>query len=381
MSKKDFFKEFPEVSKADWLAKIQKDLKGRQLEDLQWHLNERIVADPFAHADDFLEVSKTLTIQPNNWKINEKIKVADAAAGNSQALEALNFGADSLTFEFENTPSAADFFKILEGVFIEMISLNFCGAAVQHNPGYFFGLLEAECAKRNLYKMQLHGSVAFDPAAANPKFNDWRYLLDLLDFSEQNFPNFQILTIGGTVDFQSPENADSELAAILKRGNFYFEKLVERGASAEKIAARMGFEIAVGKSYFVEIAKLRAFKLLWFNALQAWGVPTDLPKIHVSFAEKAYSDSLYSNMIAATTMAMSAVAGGTDVLTVLPYDAGRESQAAYPQSFSRRIARNVQHLLKSESGFAELADPAAGSFYIEKLTRQLADSAWQLFQN
>lgn len=381
MSTTDFFKEFPAVSKAGWLAKIQKDLKGRQPEELHWHLNERIVADPFAHADDFSEAQTALADQPNNWKINEKIKISDAAAANQQAIEALNFGADSLTFEFENTLSAADFFKILEGVFIEMISLNFCGAAVQHNPGYFFGLLEAECVKRNLDKKQLRGSVAFDPTAANPKFNDWRYLLDLFEFSEQNFPNFQVLTIGGAADFASPENADRELAAILKRANFYFEKLVERGASAEKLATRMSFEIAVGKSYFVEIAKLRAFKLLWFNLLQAWGVPPMLPKIQVSFSEKAYSDSLYSNMIAATTMAMSAVAGGADVLTVLPYDAGRESQAAYPQNFSRRIARNVQHLLKSESGFDELADPAAGSFYIEKLTRQLADSAWQIFQN
>jgi methylmalonyl-CoA mutase len=79
-------------------------------------------------------------------------------------------------------------------------------------------------------------------------------------------------------------------------------------------------------------------------------------------------------------MSMSAVLGGADRLTVLPYDAGREAQATYPQAFSRRMARNVQHLLKMESGFDQLADPAAGSYYIETLTRQLAERAWTEFR-
>ena len=79
-------------------------------------------------------------------------------------------------------------------------------------------------------------------------------------------------------------------------------------------------------------------------------------------------------------MAMSAVQGGVDRLTVLPYDAGREDKAEYPQAFGRRIARNVQQLLKLESGFDQVPDPAAGSYYIENLTRLFAEKAWAQFQ-
>jgi len=162
----------------------------------------------------------------------------------------------------------------------------------------------------------------------------------------------------------------------VKRGNLYLEKLTERGLSPAEAANTLQFSIALGKSYFLEIARIRAFKLLWLNVLKAWGAPLDYPAVEAHFQPEAYSDELHTNMIRATTMAMSAVLGGADRLTVLPYDAGREAQATYSQSFSRRIARNVQHLLKMESFFHEIPDAAAGSYYIEKLTQQLAEKAW-----
>ena len=142
----------------------------------------------------------------------------------------------------------------------------------------------------------------------------------------------------------------------------------------------MQFSMYIGKSYFVEIAKLRAFKILWANFLKAWGAEPVYPVQDVRFFPGDYTGDLYTNMIRATTMAMSAVLGGANRLTVLPYDAGREAEAVYPRAFARRVARNVQHLLQLESGFAELADPAAGSYYLEKLTAQLASSAWEKFQ-
>ena len=115
------------------------------------------------------------------------------------------------------------------------------------------------------------------------------------------------------------------------------------------------------------------------NNPPAW-VPFNVQLVvSARFRADVYTDDLHTNMIAATTMAMSAVLGGADRLTVLPFDTGREEQSPYPQAFSRRIARNVQQLLKLESGLAEVADPAAGSYYIEQLTRQLAEKAWEEF--
>ncbi len=126
---------------------------------------------------------------------------------------------------------------------------------------------------------------------------------------------------------------------------------------------------------------MRAFKLLWLHILKVWNAPLTLPATAVHFNIDAYTDDLYTNMIRATTMAMSAVLGGADRLTVLPYDAGREASAQYPPAFGRRIARNVQHLLQLESGLGDIPDPAAGSYYIETLTRQLAEAAWKEFRN
>lgn len=105
------------------------------------------------------------------------------------------------------------------------------------------------------------------------------------------------------------------------------------------------------------------------------------PVVHASINSESYSDNLYSNMISGTTAAMSAIMGGVDRLTVLPYDSGRESVATYPKAFSRRIARNVQHLLKLESNLHELNDPAAGSYYIEHLSAKIAEKAWQEFKS
>ncbi len=376
-----FFAEFPEISKSQWLARVAKDLKNRQPEDLFWQINERISVDPFGHADDFPEPILPLENVPNNWEINEKITTRDAAEANRQALEALHFGAESLTFDFETLPTATDFAKIFEKIHLDFISIHFSGRAVRETPGYFLALLTAEAAKKNIPTKNLRGSLAFDPADAPPgSLVDWRYLLDLMDFVGENFPHFQVISVAGNSHFQNLENVDNELADLLQKGNIYLKKLTERGAKPENVAAAMQFSMTVGKSYFLEISKLRAFKLLWLNILEGWQVAPVLPKINVEFLRAAYSDDLYKNMIAATSMSMSAVLGGANRLTVLPYDFERENLAKYPQNFSRRIARNVQHLLKMESGFHEISDAAAGSFCLEKLTRQLAESAWKIFQ-
>jgi methylmalonyl-CoA mutase len=165
----------------------------------------------------------------------------------------------------------------------------------------------------------------------------------------------------------------------LRRANTYLSKLSERGIAPSEVAAALQFSDSVGKSYFYEIARLRAFKLLWFNVLNAWGIPLQSPCVAVQFQPEAYTDELYTNMVRGTTMAMSAVMGGAARLSVLPYDAGRETQSERSAAFSRRIARNVQHLLKMESSLHEIADPAAGSYYIERLTHQLAEQAWAAF--
>lgn len=371
----DFFAEFPPVSKADWLARIAKDLKDKPLENLYWQLDEQIKVDPFGHADDFQQSPAPLAGVAIGWEICETVPVGDPAAANAQALEALAGGAESLCFSFETIPDSAAFARLFEDVFLDYIGLHFSGRAVGENPGAFLALLQSLATQRGLSPALLHGSLRYAPAN-QPGLHDWRYLVDLLDFANQNFPNFRVISVQAELQNELPD----QLATMLRNGNLYLEKLAERGVAAENAAAALQFEFEIGKSYFVEIAKFRAFKLLWLNVLRGWNAPLTYPQMTAQFAPAAYSDDIYSNMIRATTMAMSAVLGGAARLTVLPYDAGREAAAQYPQAFGQRIARNVQHLLKMESHLDEVADPAAGSFYIEKLTQQLAEAAWQEFK-
>ena len=368
------FAEFPTISKEAWLNQISKDLKDKTLDDLSWKLSEGLTVDPFAHADDFELPPLPLTTTARPWEICENIDVANPATVNRAALDALEGGAGGLCFRLNDSLDAASVAQMLEGIYLDFIGLHFAGPGVEANPGILFSHLAQLTSAKGLKTGQLRGSLAYDPALHNT-IVDWRYLADLVQFAAESFPQFAVVSV-------SPATTDTpvkDIVSLLQQGNLYLEKLSERSISPALAAAHMQFDIPIGKSYFYEIAKMRAFKLLWLHILKAWKAPLLLPQTAVHFREEVYTDDLYTNMIRATTMAMSAVLGGADRLTVLPYDAGREAQASYPPAFGRRIARNVQHLLSLESGFGEIPDPAAGSYYIEKLTRQLAAAAWREF--
>ena len=373
----NFFAEFPPINKEEWLARIARDLKGKPLDDLYWHLNEQITVDPFGHADDWRNPPAPFPVS-GAWEINEDVDEQEPVAANRQALEALHAGAGSLCFRLPAQQFSGVLPELLNGIYLDHISLHFCGAGVQEGPAAVLAALKGQAQGIALHA--LRGSLFYDPGAEAGRIRDWRYLADLLQYAQADFPGFRCITVDGRAEFGGPATAADELAGLLNRSKVYFEQLTARGVSPGQLAAQMQFSMYIGKSYFVEIAKLRAFKILWANFLKAWGAEPKYPVQDVRFFPGDYTVDLYTNMIRATTMAMSAVLGGANRLTVLPYDAGREAEAVYPRAFARRVARNVQHLLQLESGFAELADPAAGSYYLEKLTAQLASSAWEKFQ-
>lgn len=368
------FTEFPAISKNAWLQQIRKDLKDKSMDDLSWKLSENITVEPFMHADDFPQPPVPLTDAAYSWEICEDIPAADPAAANRMALDALEGGAQGLCFHLPSTPDLATLTQLLGDIHPDYIGLHFAGAGVESNPGALLALLAQLAGARGLKTSSLRGSLSYNPALHN-EIVDWRYLADLLQFVSENFPRFSVVSLRP----EATSGPVSNIVSLLRQGNLYLEKLAERGVSPARVAAHLQFDMPIGKSYFYEIAQLRAFKLLWLHILKVWEAPLVLPVTAAHFNSEVYADDLYSNMIRATTMAMSAVIGGADRLTVLPYDAGRESAAQYPQAFGRRIARNVQHLLQLESGLGDIADPAAGSYYIEQLTRQLAGEAWEEF--
>ncbi|MBL7810030.1 MAG: hypothetical protein JNN28_19565 [Saprospiraceae bacterium] len=359
---------FPQISKAEWLNQVAKDLKGRPLEELMWTRPDGTVISPFVHADDFPQSPVALALEPQGWEICEEIHVTDPGAANRQAMDALEGGAEGLCFVADNPMDVTGFGQLMDGIHLDYIGLHFAGKAVDTNPGIFLAHLEVMAAQKGISTTALKGSLAYDPVPVSSVV-DWRYLADLIEYAREKFPQFKLIRVSS--------NADTPLKDTLQHANTYLTKLSEKGISIAEIAKTMDFSISIGKSYFIEIARLRALKLLWLNVMQAWNAPLNLPAISVQYQPETYTDELYTNMIRATTMAMSAVQGGATRLTILPYDAGREMLAKYPAHFSRRIARNVQHLLKMESALDTVADPAAGSYYIETLTQQLAKEAWR----
>jgi methylmalonyl-CoA mutase len=156
-------------------------------------------------------------------------------------------------------------------------------------------------------------------------------------------------------------------------------EMESRGLSLEEAAARIHFNLCVGSDFFLEIARLRALRILWSRVLTACGVDPDVAPIMVHARTSRRTGTRldpHVNMLRATTQAMSAVLGGVDSLHVAPFD----ETAAAPDEFSRRIARNVQLILAHECRFDHVADPAGGSWFVEKLTAEVAAAAWSRFQ-
>jgi len=142
----------------------------------------------------------------------------------------------------------------------------------------------------------------------------------------------------------------------------------------------MKFTFGISSNYFMEIAKFRAARVVWANIVRAWGVESDCAcKMHVHAVTSQWNQTVYDayvNMLRDTTETMSAAIAGVDSIEVLPFDHAFRA----PGEFSNRIARNVQSILKEESHFNKIVDPAAGSYYVEELTQSIIDAAWKLFK-
>jgi methylmalonyl-CoA mutase len=356
-----------------WLAQVERDLKGRPAEDLHWSLSERIAVNPFVTTDDLATTPTPLSDRPVGWQIAERFDLG-ASDTNALILDALQNGTEGIILNCADTPTSAQLSNALEGVYLDFVGIHFEGAGIMANPGAALAALLTVAKERGIAADALRGSLRYDPLAQEG-LRDWRYLADLIAFGAEQAPHMRLITIAESDHTDTPEVA---LAHLIRRGQQYVSKLREHHISAGALAPLIQLEVAVGTHYLVEVARLRALQVLWLNLLKAHDAPLTAPVIAARFAQSAYTDDLYTNMISATTMAMSAVLGGATRLEVRPYDDGRADQSAYAPAFGRRIARNVQHLLKMESGFDQLADPAAGSAYIETLTQQLATTAWAL---
>jgi methylmalonyl-CoA mutase len=374
----ELYSLFPPNGKDTWTAQLEKDLKGTPLTSLIWEIEPGLPLAPLYTTEDRPTLRDPLL--PNRkrgpWQTAELIEVDDPSAANVLALEAVRGGADALGLPLRHKPDAHSLQQLLEGLNPIHISLNFGEYYEDKDPHGFLRLFTAHLQQQGLEPHLVQGSIDFDPLL------DWveppiDALAEAIRFCSTHLPLFKCLQINGRYYFASPGNTSTELAMILAKGAEYLARLQDAGIPATTAQRFIQCSVAIGSSYFLEIAKLRALRLLWAQILQGFGVQTPEPlELVVHFAPETQDENHYTNMIRATTQALSAVIGGADRLYILPADA---YTGAPPSDFHRRIARNVQHLLRLESFLDKTTDPAAGSYYVETLTDQLALKAWDKF--
>ena len=207
-----------------------------------------------------------------------------------------------------------------------------------------------------------------------------RIISDIIEYTSNEMPKFNSISISGYHMQEAGANLVQELAFTLADGKEYVKTAIEAGMDIDKFAGRLSFFFAIGKNFFMEVAKLRAARMLWHRIMTDLGAKNPRSKMlrthcqtsGVSLAEQ----DPYNNVIRTAYEAMSAVLGGTQSLHTNALD----EAIALPTEFSARIARNTQLILQEETGVTKVVDPLAGSYYVEKLTHDLAEEAWKLIE-
>lgn len=366
MQHNSLFQEFPKVSAKAWKQKIQVDLKGADYnETLVWESSERIKVKPFYSAED--RSTETPPLTPATWGIGQSIYAANATMANEKALDALARGAERLVFTIpEETVAIA---QLLKGIDLKStliyFDLQFLSAS------YVQQLLEYAGEQRS------HIHLNIDPIGHLAREGNWFFSLEkdhkILDqilqasSGETNSP-----TLG--VDASLYQNAGANMVQQLAYALAHAHEYLHHGKEGTSLP--ITFKMAVGTNYFFEIAKLRALRWLWKTIASEYGNSTDC---HILAVPTRRNKTLYDynvNLLRTTTECMAAIVGGADTICNLPYDAIYHKD----NEFGERISRNQLLVLKEESYFDKVGNPADGAYYIESLTRQLADKALELFK-
>ncbi len=277
-----------------------------------------------------------------------------------------------------------DFLKALSEIDLEKypIYINAGFSSIQ-----ILMILAAFLKKQNIDLNRIEGSVEADPigfmlvGGSLPVSLEFVYdkMASLLKWTKYNMPKLRTIGINGLAFHNSGASAVQELAYVMATAVEYINQMLDRGLNIDNIAQSIRLTFGIGPFYFMEVAKIRAVRIIWAKIIEAYkgDRESQKAKIHArtSFLNQTKYDP-YVNMLRTTTETFSAVVGGVDSLHTNSFNECFEE----PDEFSRRIARNTQTILNEETRLSSLIDPGAGSYYVEKLTDEIAKKAWALFQ-
>lgn len=370
--------EFAPVPTTAWEEAIRKDLKGADYaKKLIWQSDEGIAVKPYYRAEDtagleHLEAPPGAfpytrgTRASNEWRVRESIVAADAVQARLRAREALASGAGEIEFVLGergfDLRDAAQAAELLEGL----------GCPVHFAAGERAG--EVLPLLADVLPGDAQGSLDYDPFGQGGDL-----AIDQVRAVVNRAPGFRPVTVRGYRFHDSGGTVVQESGYALAAGIEYMAALTDAGMPAEQASAAIAFSFAAGSNFFFEIAKLRAARMLWAHALEAFGALNAAAKPMIHSRGSLWNKTVYDpyvNLLRGTTEAMSAAMGGCDSLSVAPFDIAYR----YPGDFSRRLARNTQLILKHEAWLDRAVDPAGGSYYVEVLTGSVAREAWKTMQ-
>ncbi|WP_120075320.1 methylmalonyl-CoA mutase, partial [Aurantiacibacter odishensis] len=403
-------------TKPAWSDRVSKEVKGR---DLTWHTPEGIDVQPLYTAEDAEGLDPGLpgfapytrgpyasmyTGRP--WTIRQYAGFSTAEESNAFYRRNLAMGQKGLSVAFDlathrgydsdhprvrgdvgKAGVAIDTVRDMEILFDQIpleemsVSMTMNGAVI---PVMAFYIVAAE--RQGVSQEKLSGTIQNDilkefmvrNTYIYPPAPSMRIVSDIIAYTSAHMPRFNSISISGYHMHEAGATAVQELAFTIADGKEYAKRAMETGLDIDAFAPRLSFFWGIGMNFFMEIAKMRAARLLWHEVMTELGAKNEKSKMLRTHCQTSgvslQEQDPYNNVIRTTLEALSAVLGGTQSLHTNALD----EAIALPTDFSARIARNTQLVIQEETGICNVADPLGGSYYIEALTKQIADKAREL---
>lgn len=373
---KTLFSEFGPVTKDQWIERVNVDLKGADFDKkLVWKNLSKIDIQPFYNTEDKL---KYITNTGKNAQalINYRnIIVESAASGNCRALKAVEEGINGLLFNIEDDVSVDE---LLSNINLNEVAVSFVLNTTDSN----FAIEFFEFAEQNIkdtkdlkgyFDLRLITQYVTEGTLDEAQFDFLNNLFKLVE----EFPNFKVITISGTNYLDAGSNQVQEVAYTLNALVYIIEQCLDRDIDIETIFNNLHIQLAIGSEYFIEMGKFRAFNSLLNDIAKQYGVSNFKHTLtaKTSIWSKSITDA-HTNLLRATTEAMSAILGNVDGVLIDAYD----KEFNNPSDFSSRIAGNIATILKEESYFGKVSNPVDGSYYIEEVSTKIAEKGLELFK-
>ncbi|MGH1577553.1 methylmalonyl-CoA mutase [Planktotalea sp.] len=407
----------------DWRALAEKELRGRPVDDLTWNTLEGIDVKPLYTAEDtadlphmggipgaepFTRGVKATMYAGRPWTIRQYAGFSTAEESNAFYRKALAAGQQGVSVAFDlathrgydsdhprvegdvgKAGVAIDSVEDMKILFDQIpldkvsVSMTMNGAVIPilanfivtgEEQGHDRSVLAGTIQNDILKEFMVRNTYVYPP---EPSI---RIIADIIEYTSNEMPKFNSISISGYHMQEAGANLVQELAYTLADGREYVKTAMERGMDVDKFAGRLSFFFAIGMNFFMEAAKLRAARLLWHRIMTDLGAQNPRSKMLRTHCQTSgvslQEQDPYNNVVRTAYEAMAAALGGTQSLHTNALD----EAIALPTEFSSRIARNTQLILQEETGITNVVDPLAGSYYVESLTNQLAEEAWKLIE-